>query len=154
MDSYRLLKGPFSMVFAGLEIPPKDVHVTKSKVAMLWAREDLLGKAVQQLLSTAKDWKIIRIYDKDNGCLLARELARVKPDVFIIQRGDYSGSITDTLKKLMLDHCEMKIITISLENNMVEVYDKQTIWIKGVSDLLSMIEDDDVPNERGGEPHA
>jgi hypothetical protein len=139
------------MVFTELNIPPRDVNMAKSKVAMLWAREDLLGKAVQQLLDTAKDWRIIRVYDEANGDLLARELERVKPNVFIIHRGDYSCSLTDILREWMRGHCEMKIIAISLENNMVEVYNKHTILITGVSDLLSVIEDNHTPNQQGGE---
>jgi len=141
------------MVFTGLDIPPKDVNMAKSKVAMLWAHEDLLGKAVQQLLTTAKDWKIIRIYDEDDGDLLFRELERIKPDVFIIRRGQ-AGNIMNTLRKLMLGHCEMKIISISLENNSVEVYNKHTIGIKEVSDLLSIIEEHAVPHKQGGDTQA
>jgi hypothetical protein len=33
----------------------------------------------------------------------------------------------------------------------VEVYNKQTIGIKEVSDLLSVIEEQTVPNKQGGE---
>ena len=142
------------MVFTGLEIPPKDVNMAKSNLAILWAREDLLGKAIQQLLSTAKDWKIIKIYDEANSDILAREVERVNPDVVIIRRGEYTSNIMETLKKLMMDHCEMKIIAISLDDNLVEVYNKQTVRIQEVSNLLSVIEEHTVSNKQGGETQA
>ena len=142
------------MVFTGLNIPPKDPNMAKSRVVLLWAREDLLGRAVQQLLNKVKDWQITRIYDETHGDILARELERLQPDVLIIHRGDYSGSSMNTLRQLMLGHCEMKIITISPEKNLVEVYDKHTICIKGVSDLLSVIEEGHAPGEQGGESSA
>src|SRR4026207_1156482 len=116
-------RGLFIMLFTGLDIPPKDPNMAKSRVVLLWAREDLLGRAVQQLLNKVKDWQITRIYDETHGDILARELERLQPDVLIIHRGDYSGSSMNTLRQLMLGHCEMKIITISPEKNLVEVYD-------------------------------
>ena len=141
------------MIFIGLEIPPKDVNMTKSKVAILWGCEDLLGSAVEQLLTTAKDWKIIRIYDESDANLLVREVERVNPDVVILHRSDYASSLLEPLKKLMVDHREMRLIAISLENNLVEVYDKQTVSIKEASDLLSVMEEHPslYKNEQGGE---
>ena len=141
------------MIFIGLEIPPKDVNMTKSKVAILWGCEDLLGSAVEQLLTTAKNWKIIRIYDESDANLLVREVERVNPDVVIFHRSDYASSFLEPLKKLMVDHREMRLIAISLENNLVEVYNKQTVSIKEASDLLSVMEEHPslYINEQGGE---
>ena len=141
------------MIFIGLEIPPKDVNMTKSKVAILWGCEDLLGSAVEQLLTTAKNWKIIRIYDESDANLLVREVERVNPDVVILHRSDYASSLLEPLKKLMVDHREMRLIAISLENNLVEVYNKQTVSIKEASDLLSVMEEHPslYKNEQGGE---
>jgi len=141
------------MIFIGLEIPPKDVNMTKSKVAILWGCEDLLGSAVEQLLTKAKDWKIIRIYDESDANLLVREVERVNPDVVILHRSAYASSFQEPLKKLMVDHREMRLIAISLENNLVEVYNKQTVSIKEASDLLSVMEEHPslYKNEQGGE---
>ena len=139
------------MVFTGLQIPPNDVNMAKSKVALFWTREDLLGKAIQQLLTTAKDWKIIKIYEEANSNLLAEEVKRINPDVVILHLSDYTGKIMEMLKILMMDHCEMKIIAISLDDNRVEVYNKQTVWINEVSDLLSVMEEHTISNEKGGE---
>jgi DNA-binding NarL/FixJ family response regulator len=136
------------MAFTGLEIPPKDANMAKPNVAILWTREDLQGRAIQQLLITAKDWKIIKIYDETNSDLLVEDVERVNPAVVIIHLSDYAGRIMEMLNKLMMDHCEMKIIAISPDDNLVEVYNKQTVRIKEVSNLLSVIEEHTVPNTR------
>jgi hypothetical protein len=142
------------MVFTGLEIPPRDVTMAKSKAAILWARPDLLGSTIEQLLTKVKDWKIIRLYDESDSGLLAREAERVNPDIVIINRSDFASSIMEPLKKLMLDNHEMKLIAINLEDNLVEVYNKQTVSIKEVSDLLSVIEEPTNSNNQGGETEA
>ena len=85
-----------------------------------------------------------------NTDTLAREVEKVNPDIVIIHQGMYSGEMRLPIK-LVQDHSKLKIITISLENNLVEVYNKHTICIKEVSDLLSIIEEDADPYERGGE---
>ena len=47
-----------------LKIQPEEEHAPKSKVVILWGRENLLVKAVEQLLTARKDWKVIGISDE------------------------------------------------------------------------------------------
>ena len=44
--------------------------------------------------------------------------------------------------ELLNDHPDVKVITLGFENNSMEVYSKQTIEIKQVSDLVSVLEKD------------
>jgi hypothetical protein len=108
-----------------------------------------LAEAVEHLLATRNGWKVLRVSDEYDQDTLAREVERVNPEVLIIHEGALSvnGSM---LIKFVQDHSKLKIITLSLENNSVEIYNKQTICINAASDLLAVIEDDADPDAKGG----
>ncbi len=114
--------------------------MNKNKTVILWGREDLLGLGVEFFLSTRSEWEVIRISDKQGADFLSREVARVKPDVVIIYQGDCAGDVPVAMD--LLQNCPgRKVITVSLENNAVEVYTRQQVWLKQVGDLLSVVEE-------------
>ncbi len=113
--------------------------MNKSKTVILWGREDLLGRGVEVFLNTRSEWEVIRISDKQGVDFLTQEVERVKPDVVIIYQGNCAEDVPVPMR-LLQARPGLKVITVSLENNSVEVYNKQKVWLKEVSDLLSVIE--------------
>jgi hypothetical protein len=122
-----------------MEIKDKDLVMAKSRTVILWGREDPLGRGVEFFLASRKEWEVIRITDNFDANYLYQEVERVKPDVVIIYQGDCADD-TDVPAQLMKDRPNLKVITVSLENNSVEVYSKQQVMVTEVSDLFSIVE--------------
>lgn len=101
-----------------------------TKTIVVWGSEDYMLAAVEKLLATRSDWRAFRISADRDAASLVSELKRINPDVLIVSEG-----VAGCGRGLM------KIITISQEDNMVEIYHKQTLGIKKASDLLSLIDD-------------
>lgn len=113
--------------------------MAKSKTVVLYGREDLLGRGVEFFLASRKDWEVIRITDKHDPDFIIREMNKANPDVIIIYQGDCA--IQSRLPaQLIWDHPGLKVITVSLESNLVEVYNKQKVLLREVGDLLSIVE--------------
>ncbi len=112
--------------------------MNKTKTVILWGREDLLGRGVEFFLSTRSEWEVIRVSDKQGVDFLTQEVERVKPDVVILYQGNCAEDMPVPMR--LLQACPgLKVITVSLENNSVEVYSKQKVWLKEVADLLSVV---------------
>ncbi len=114
--------------------------MNRTNTVILWGREDLLGRGVEFFLSTRSEWEVIRISDKRGIDFLTEEVERAKPDVVIIYQGNCIGDMPVPMQ-LLQGRPQLRVITVSLENNSVEVYSKHKVWLKEVSDLLSVVED-------------
>jgi hypothetical protein len=123
----------------GLGIHEKDIPMSKSKTVILWGREDPLGEGAELFLARRKGWEVIHITDQFDANYLLMEVERLSPEVVIIHQGDCADQ-TDIPAQLMKNHPSLKVITVSLENNSLEVYSKQKFWVKEVSDLLSIVD--------------
>jgi hypothetical protein len=112
----------------------------KKKTVILWGRGDLLGQGVESFLSSREDWNIIQVSNKESVDVLIREVKKVKPDVVILNAGD--SPIDSQLPFILIQNRPaLKVIMMSLENNSLEVYNKQKFCIKGAGDLLSVIDE-------------
>jgi hypothetical protein len=120
------------------------------RTAILWGPKDLLGEAIESLLTTADNWLVIRMYDSQDVHLLPQEVERVKPEIVIIHQGHCTENFPPPIK-LIENFPELKIITINPENNLMEVYNKQIVCIKGVVDLLSTIGEQPNPIKEGAD---
>lgn len=109
--------------------------------AMIWGREDLLGGAIESLLRSTSHWQVIRIPGNPDTEWLRQEVEKVLPSVLVIIQGEYDDEFPLPLQ-LIQTFSELKIITVNPLNNRIEVYNRQKIWIKEASDLLSIIEED------------
>lgn len=112
----------------------------KPKTVILWGREDLLSQSMEFFLANKKEWEVIRISDNQNMRVLIDEVEKVKPDVVIIHQGD-CAAYTHLPGLLLNGRPRLKVITVSLENNSMEVYNKKKVWVKSASDLLSVVDD-------------
>ena len=113
--------------------------MVKSKTILLWGREDLLSSSVELFLTAQKGWKVINISDEEKFEALIKAVDKVDPEVVIIHQGDHSNN-SYPLMKLIQDHPRLKVITVSLKDNLMEVYSKQNVIVKSASDLISVVE--------------
>jgi len=110
-------------------------------MVVVWGREDLLSSSIEYFLATKEDWKVVSISNKEDLDALILAVETTHPDIVIILQGDHNG-LTNLPLQLLQDHPAIKVITISLENNAMEVYSKQKIMVKQVSDLITVIENE------------
>jgi hypothetical protein len=127
------------MLSREIQVLEKEKPMTITKTVILWGREDSLGEGAEIFLTSRKEWEVIHITDQYDADFLCKEVKLLNPDVVIIHQGDCADS-TDVPARLMKDCPNLKVITVSLENNSVEVYNKQSVLVKEVSDLLSIVD--------------
>jgi hypothetical protein len=118
--------------------------------AILWGRDDLLSTAIESLLHKTCGWQVIKLLDNHDAGLLAREAEKVQPKILFINKGDNTEEYPLPLH-LIQEFPELKIIVINPENNLVEVYKRQVIHLKDVSELLSIIENKVDSDLKGGD---
>lgn len=113
----------------------------KPRTVILWGQNDLLTKAMEMFLMAGRmePWEVIR-FDA-NQCIssLVEQVQKIKPDLVILYQAK-PGDDSDQLSKLIQEQPDLRMITVSLENNVMQVYSKRSITVRQVSDLLSVIE--------------
>jgi len=130
-----------------------DSDASSLKTAVLWGREDLLGKAIESILEATHNWQVIKILGNRDDRLLAREMKKVNPKIIIINQGDCADELPIPIQ-LIQDFPELKIITVNSENNLMEVYNRQKFWIREATDLLSIIDEQPNYSAKGDEKPA
>ena len=110
----------------------------ETKKIVLWGQEDLLSSSVELFLTAQKGWHVLKISQEENFEALVLEVEEFHPDVVIIQQGDYASK-SYPLMKLIQNHPKLKVITVSLRDNMMEVYSKENVLIESASDFISVV---------------
>jgi hypothetical protein len=131
-------------------------HITENenpsalKSAILWGCEDLLGRAIESILNATHDWQVINLLGNQDASLLIRELERPGTKIVFINQGGDRNEFPAPIN-LIKEFLDLKIIVINSENNLVEVYNKQRIWIKEASELLSIVNEPKTSVPGGGD---
>ena len=110
-----------------------------TKTIILWGNDDLLSSYVEYFLRTEKGWEVISIPIELKVDAVIHVVDKINPNIVIIQHGDHpcdSGAPTILLR----NHPDLQVITLSLKNNLMEVYRKQNILIHSATDIISIIE--------------
>jgi DNA-binding NarL/FixJ family response regulator len=118
--------------------------VTKSKKIVVWGSEDILNSSIEYFLATKEEWKVVNISNNEDLNDLILTVDSTQPDIVIIHQTCHDN-LTNLWFQLLLANPTIKVITISLENNAMEVYSIQKVMIKQASDLINVIENDPYP---------
>jgi DNA-binding NarL/FixJ family response regulator len=113
----------------------------KNRRVLIWGTEDLLSSSVQSFLRSTKEWTVVNLCDGEDTEALLLAVEKTQPGIVIINLGGRQYP-TDLPLQLLQNHPTLKVITVSLENNSMEVFNKQHIVVKEASDLISVIEND------------
>lgn len=118
-----------------------------SKVILLCGQDDVLSSYVEHFLTTQKGWRVVHISIKQDREALIKAVDKIKPDVVILQLGNRS-SYPSLPASLLRNHPRLKVFTLSLDDNILEVFSKKNILIKSADDLISAIEvDPGIPSD-------
>ena len=115
--------------------------MTKPKKIVIWGGEDILSSAIELFLAAKGDWKVISISNTENLDALTLAVETKQPDIVIIYQ-ECQNVPTNLLLQLLQEHPAIKVIQISLENNVMEIYSKQNLLLKQASDLITAIENE------------
>ncbi len=113
--------------------------MAKSKTIVVWGDQDLLGSSIEYFLS-GKGWRVFCISTKEELEALIQAAETETVDILIIHSGRHDDFANHPLL-LLRDHPSIRVISVSLEDNMVEVYSKQKVVVKQAADLMTVIED-------------
>ncbi len=113
--------------------------LTGSKKIVVWGCEDILSTSIEFFLAAIEDWKVVSIVSDEDRATLIQAIETTLPDIVILQQGRNNGSSNLPLQ-LLQDYPAIKVITINLDNNVMEVFSKQKIMVKQASDLITVIE--------------
>lgn len=112
--------------------------MNKPKTFILWGCDDLIQGAVENLLRAHEEWSIIRVPKEEDYEALSQEVEQRHPSAVIITQIEPDTDSVLPLK-LVQDHPGLKVLSICLENNQLEVYNRQHVRVEVVEDLISVI---------------
>jgi len=113
--------------------------MTSSHAIVFWGKEDLLDSSFESILASREGWEVICVSNRENVEALNRAVEKANPE-FVIIRYEKNQTTPFLPIQLIKDHPAIRVITIGFDNNAMEVYSKQTIEIKEVSDLISILD--------------
>ena len=116
------------------------VNIVKPKVVVISTRESLLGCAVEYIAADEREWMILRASDSQNVQDLIQKVEEVNPTIVIISQDEQAND--EQLSMRLLRACPKlkKVILVSLEENLIEIFCKQKIQVKSVQDLFLQVE--------------
>ena len=112
--------------------------MSKPKKVIIWGREDVLGRAFESFLTNQEEWNVIRVMDDDPTEHFLQLVEAENPDVIILYEGTYN-CVSPLPVQLMQHRPQLRVITASLQDNNLEVYDKHKVCITNMSDLFLAI---------------
>jgi hypothetical protein len=110
-----------------------------NRIVVLLGDGTLLGSAIEILLAPKTNWKVIRLSTDVAPGSLIRKIEQIAPHAVIVFQHERIGGTPFLIN--LLENCpDLKVITVSLENNSIQIYNNQRVWVKGAADLLSAVE--------------
>jgi hypothetical protein len=112
---------------------------TNDKCIVIWGNKDILSASIRNFLGVHEGWEVINISSLDELDHLIVKRNRTCPAIVVIVYQEKQFCLSKLHLHLLQDHAKIKLVLISLEHNMMEIYDKQNILIQQASDLFSVI---------------
>lgn len=111
----------------------------RTRKAILWGQDNLLSESVGLFLESNLTWEVIRVSSEEDVEHLFEETKRINPEVVILCT-DRTLEDSRLPLRLINEQICLRVVTVGLESNHIQVYSKQNFVIQGVSDLLSIVE--------------
>ena len=114
----------------------------RSRVFILYSHS-LFARGVQSLLSQQGEVEVVGMERDDRQAL--EKIRRLRPDVILVDSGAAPEEYCSTISWIFKEIPEARVISLSLRENGIDIYDKQRITATGPEDLLRVL-------HRGSEP--
>lgn len=125
--------------------PVENSNPINLQKAILWGHESLLADSVEFFLKTGAAWDVVKIASDLGVEYLIQQVKRLKPAVVILCQ---EKDVSDAALLMQLDQVQLcsKVVTVSMESNLIQVYSKHKVIMRDVADLLSVVETSYLPN--------
>jgi hypothetical protein len=114
--------------------------------AILWGSESLLVDSVEFFLKTGSVWDVVKISSECGVDYLIQRVQTLKPAVVILCQ-DKNANDVSLLMQLAQTEFFLKVVVISLESNLIQVYGRRDVIMRDISDLLSVVDTEYFPNK-------
>jgi hypothetical protein len=113
--------------------------MTSSKIIVVWDGEDILSSSIGYILAAKKNWRVVNISNQEDLNAISLDVNTKTSEIVIIHQG-HEINPADLPLQFLQDQPTFKLITINLENNMMEVFRKQRTMVRQADDLITVIE--------------
>lgn len=111
----------------------------KKKTILLLGQDDLLSTFVELLLSDQPGWEVVPVSMEQDPDEIFKALEHLEPDV-VVSHEENCSCKSQVLPILFRSNPALKLISLSLKSNLMEIYSKQNILVQSAADLISAIE--------------
>ena len=122
-----------------------DMESTSPRKIILWGSDDLLSQAVDLFLQTSQSLNVIRLSSEIGEEKLVQETQRINPDVVVLCRDKVDDDSSLPLRLINEQAC-LRVVTVGLESNLMQVYSKHNVILQGASELLSIVDSGNLPS--------
>ncbi len=112
----------------------------KHKLVAILCRNDLINEAILSVLAQKEALNIVQIEDFNALEKLLASVNPAKSDIVIIQQIGM-GEAECAALELLQNYGNIKLIVISPENNVIDIYSKQEVMASQATDLVDLIEE-------------
>ena len=114
-------------------------NIVQPRVVVISRCESLLGRAVEYLAADEKKWMILKASESRNLADLVQKVEEANPQTVIISQNE--RGYDERFSTRLMQACPelKKVILIILSENLMEIYSKQSIQVKSVEDLFSVV---------------
>lgn len=110
----------------------------KTNSVVLWGQDDLLSAAIEHLISSRPGWRVINVPADQPLTYLKEILEGLTPSILIAQQPD--GPDCSEMPTMLLDALPgLKVILLSLNSNVIEVYSRERVLVESSGDLIDVI---------------
>ena len=134
------------MIITNAVEPIKTMNVKSAfpRKVILWGGDDLLSHAVALFLQKSQIIDVIQV-SRDVGVEnLIETMQKITPEVIFLCLNTVDEYPTLPLRLINEQVC-LQVVTVGLESNLMQVYSKHNIHLKGASELLSIVESGNFP---------
>ena len=113
--------------------------------AVLWGPESVLMDSVEILLKVEAAWDVVKISNDRGLDHLLQQAQTLKPKVVILCQEKEECDPNLLMELSQIRSCS-KVVVVSLESNLMQVYGRHNIIMRDISDLLSVVDNEYFPN--------
>jgi hypothetical protein len=133
------------MDLAELLGPIEDSTPAQVQKAVLWGPESLLKDSVEIFLKAGAAWEVVKISIECGIDYLLQRIETVKPTVVILCQERDASDAALLMQLAQIQSCT-KVVTVSMESNLMQVYSRSQVIMHTITDLLSVVETRNFPN--------
>ena len=126
------------MNFTELVGPIENSTPAHLQTAILWGPESLLMDSVEFFLKSRVDWDVVKILSECGVDCLIERVESLRPAVVILCQERDANDFA-LLTQLAQTQICLKVILVSMESNLIQIYSKRNLIMRDVSDLLSVV---------------